>query len=980
MRTVLALLTLLAPLALTSPARAIPADDAGDICSPAANPCVVAATYEIANGATLDFGSRALVFDRLGRFDVFGGSMDILAGSVTLKAEGGPCALAGASGTVRITAQGDVQVQRAGNTAACIDVKGDPGGDVDITAGGNVVIQGVLEARSTVEDNFGGDVVISGLQVTLDLRSEVSVRGGQITNAGSLDVDAPAGIVARGRIDGMGGDGGEVILTSLGLGGDVVISNEATIELQARIGGGFGGGISIDAEGSATLGGTIRMRGESSGEDVGDAGAVDVLTGVDIFLTAQDFDLTGVPPDGAAGSVDFDAGRDIVLSQKIDAAGNGLESSGGAVLLVATRNLTLDAIDVSGGTQGSGGSVDAEAWCGVSLPRDRTVRAEGPAGLNRLASGGQITIEGSLRAGLGNTLEYRSALPIVTATGSLVPTTPGNVLNANLTPCGGFPVCGNEALEIGEPCDGDLLGTCSPGQICTSDCVCTSCGNGTIDPGEGEECDPAVEPNDGCPAGEVCAADCSACQQCGDGMLDGAEVCDGDAGPVGPTGTCNTQGQSCKADCTGCEVLCGDGRKHISEVCDDGNTDSCDGCNATCTRVDDVCGDNVRECGEVCDRGDTGACDGCAPDCSRIDGVCGDGVPECGEGGDDGNLVSCDGVSAACQLEGCGNGVVECGEGCDDGPQGSATCRPDCTIIVPPNCGDGILQPDQLEVCDDGNRNDCDGCRSTCLRADNLCGDRLIDAECGEQCDVGDQMSGDGCSPTCRAEICGNGILDPGELCDLGARNGQSGSTCGGSCGPLPTCTAGSTETCIPCATYLDCDPLGACGGAACSAGVCTPVVAPNCDDQNPCTAGACDPASGCVQTPLSGPQAGCGDDDACTDDACSAGACTSRLKPGLPGASCRLGALQALIDSAADIPKATRKKLKKLAKRVAKQLPIAAGSGRKADKALKQVDNGLRALGKTVTRAEKKIGAGTVSELNALINGSTLALTTLRL
>lgn len=60
------------------------------------------------------------------------------------------------------------------------------------------------------------------------------------------------------------------------------------------------------------------------------------------------------------------------------------------------------------------------------------------------------------------------------------------------------------------------------------------------------------------------------------------------------------------------------------------------------------------------------------------------------------------------------------------------------------------------------------GAGSGCSDDDNAgprCGDGNLDP--GEVCDDGNKVGGDGCSPDCLSdETCGNGILDPGEECD----------------------------------------------------------------------------------------------------------------------------------------------------------------------------------------------------------------------
>jgi len=70
------------------------------------------------------------------------------------------------------------------------------------------------------------------------------------------------------------------------------------------------------------------------------------------------------------------------------------------------------------------------------------------------------------------------------------------------------------------------------------------------------------------------------------------------------------------------------------------------------TYTSPVCGNGgAPEPPEVCDDGNTNDCDGCKGDCTRLDNVCGDWIPECGEGCDDGNLFDGDGCSSICQPE-----------------------------------------------------------------------------------------------------------------------------------------------------------------------------------------------------------------------------------------------------------------------------------------------------------------------------------------
>jgi cysteine-rich repeat protein len=66
-----------------------------------------------------------------------------------------------------------------------------------------------------------------------------------------------------------------------------------------------------------------------------------------------------------------------------------------------------------------------------------------------------------------------------------------------------------------------------------------------------------------------------------------------------------------------------------------------------------------------------------------------------------------------------------------------------------------------------------------------VCGNGIL--EDGEECDLGEQngVPGSGCSADCEivgGPICGNGILEEGEECDLGEGNGVPGSGCDYNC------------------------------------------------------------------------------------------------------------------------------------------------------------------------------------------------------
>jgi hypothetical protein len=128
------------------------------------------------------------------------------------------------------------------------------------------------------------------------------------------------------------------------------------------------------------------------------------------------------------------------------------------------------------------------------------------------------------------------------------------------------------------------------------------CGNGILD--EGEACD---GPTDGsCPG--RCRPDCTCVALCGNGLVDEGEACDGPADGSCPGG--------CRPDCT-CGAFCGNGIAEVKEACDGADDAACPGrCTGSCTCAPAACGNGLLESGESCDGAATGTCrNGCTPTC-----------------------------------------------------------------------------------------------------------------------------------------------------------------------------------------------------------------------------------------------------------------------------------------------------------------------------------------------------------------------------
>jgi hypothetical protein len=165
-------------------------------------------------------------------------------------------------------------------------------------------------------------------------------------------------------------------------------------------------------------------------------------------------------------------------------------------------------------------------------------------------------------------------------------------------------VCGNGRIEWGEYCEGsDFAGRSAS---CT-DHDYRKYTNGTV------SCDP-----------DDCTVDYGACTlaACGNGRWEGAEACDGADGPYTRCEEWDSQyaggvlscGADCEYDSVGCRrPVCGDGVVEGREVCDGSNL----GDAHTCQDVNSTMIGGVLRCGAACDDYDLSGCQSA---------TCGDGI------------------------------------------------------------------------------------------------------------------------------------------------------------------------------------------------------------------------------------------------------------------------------------------------------------------------------------------------------------------
>ncbi len=244
-------------------------------------------------------------------------------------------------------------------------------------------------------------------------------------------------------------------------------------------------------------------------------------------------------------------------------------------------------------------------------------------------------------------------------------------------PCGPDKNCSVESDCASGVCTNGVCGapTCLDG-VTNGDETGMDCGGPDCQPcGDGQPCNLPLD----CESG-VCDATCQA-PTCGDSAKNGDET-DIDCGgsvcwPCGAGEACildaDCLSDSCSAG-TCADSSCGDGAINGTDVCDDGDQTSGDGCDALCT----------VEAGYEC----TGSPSVCAT-------VCGDGLKLGAEACDDGNVTDDDGCSALCGVEPgytcpgtpsvcaavCGDGLKLPAEQCEDGnAAGGDCCAANCTI------------------------------------------------------------------------------------------------------------------------------------------------------------------------------------------------------------------------------------------------------------------------------------------------------------
>lgn len=452
--------------------------------------------------------------------------------------------------------------------------------------------------------------------------------------------------------------------------------------------------------------------------------------------------------------------------------------------------------------------------------------------------------------------------------------------------------------RVGEACDDPT--PCSIGGICTVDGLCVTaapiCDDGIdctrdrcvdgncVHTERAGECNDnnACTYNDHCEGG-LCVGYAVSCAQDTNPCTD--DLCDPIAGCSHPynSGACNdnngcTLNDACVlGECVGDRKSCDDGNPCTRDSCQNGpaglcvntpHSDACDDGDA-CTVSDSCATGTCKGTTRTCNDFNECTEDSCDPakGCVYVpkDGTCNDGDgctlnDLCVGGRCVGTPIDCD-DNDSCTTDSCSGGLCRNiakgdGDSCDDGN--------DCTLID--RCSAGKCLGSGARDCNDNNPCTIDACQNMvgCVYTPTVCDD-------------GNVCTADSCDP---AKGCvfapAPGSCNDNDLCTL---NDQC---VGGVCTGTPkNCSDGLPCTLDVCTAGVCSNPpnFGACEdgnlcteGETCVNAQCIGGKPVTCNDLSDCTTDSCDPAKGCVYTPVAG---SCDDYSVCTvNDKCTSGRC----------------------------------------------------------------------------------------------------------
>ena len=746
----------------------------GSISLVAGGSVVVAAALTAEGGRASGGGPVEITGDDVtvrASINVDGGNFD--GGSVTITAAD---ALSVLGSTTQISSHGALADEFAGY-----------GGDITLSAGGNLRFEGQIESLGAAPDASGGFVDLSaGGSVEL-------VAGSTITST-----------VASGE-----GTGGDV---SLGAGLDVTVAGVLDAGGPAQ---GFGGNINVAATRDVTIATSGRLR-----VDAGEMAGM-VSTHSPRLLTAAGLIDARGGSGGLGGDIILGPHCRAVLRGTFYAGAAGAGRAGSVQTLAAT--LAIEAPAVLTATP-------------CSTPSTGCIRISLPAGSPSIDTGttlnptAVVTLAPSLRPCCGdgtldvgetcddgNRLFCDGCNSSCDVEGSPACPADGRLCTADCHPTQGC-VFTNE--PDGSACWDD-------GSVCTTDtCASGWCRHDPMVCNDGIACT-----TDSCHATLGCTA-APDNSRCDDRIACTVDTCSTTLGcTAAPDNSRCDDSIACTTDA--CSTTLGCTAAPDNSRCNDGVACTTDACSTTlgCTAAPDNsrCNDGVACTNDTCD-----ALAGCRriADNSRCDDgiactndTC-DALAGCVRTGDDTRCAD----GNPCTSDHCQSNV-----GCRSIPGNEgATCEDGSVCTLGDRCVRGACAGRTLLVCDDDNRCTTDRCEATtaCVYEEEpalcSCGTASSpvpagsDCADGEGCTAGDQCDGAGLCQPGAARDCNDGDACTSDICSDGrCTHDDSGcaTTCAGladgtPCSDGQVCNVGTCASGACVTETIDCDDGSACTGA----------------------------------------------------------------------------------------------------------------------------------------------------------------------
>lgn len=302
------------------------------------------------------------------------------------------------------------------------------GGTVEITAGQDVRLDGVVEAESravspsVIDSGNGGTVrVESGGDIVANQSISVasSTTNGNAGSAGQVELSSDSTVQIDSAIDaasvaelGDAGNGGEIRINA---GSDLGVNADLTVSSRTDTGNaGSAGQIELNAPGTVQLNASLNADSTASDGSAGDGGDIRATAGADVIVAEAMSASSRSPQQDAAsgGRIELIGDRNVQIGSEItvESEASGSTSNGGVLRAEAGEDLIVsDRLSTSSlatsGSAGNAGQMDLLA--GNSIQLQGPIEAESQAGTT---SGNG----GSLRVEAGNSVEANAGLSTAT--------------------------------------------------------------------------------------------------------------------------------------------------------------------------------------------------------------------------------------------------------------------------------------------------------------------------------------------------------------------------------------------------------------------------------------------------------------------------------------------------------------------------------------------------------------------------------------